>query len=335
MGEPKETGEVVTSAEIKVTGHEFDACRTMADVIAVTDQYVDTSVYYELVSKRDISHVNRAELLAEIREKPDDPVLREEILADVLRGSLTDARMCAGAVTRRRLPIHQVIQVANRLWAEELYNLYGQSELPEVDFDEKFDQYITYRVVIPKLKKLSRDVFMNPDEMIIFTAAIESAEDGKLEVSPERLAFLEENKHIIFPIQNEEDLARAIEIQRQGLPDEVRAEIQHNIIAYNRRLLKKITERQRKFAGLALNGYQDNRARCATEPKNAFFIDALNSKKKRLEAEAAAKAKCNQCLVREDCLEFALSRNERFGIWGGHTTEERDKIAAKRLSKRK
>lgn len=36
-----------------------------------------------------------------------------------------------------------------------------------------------------------------------------------------------------------------------------------------------------------------------------------------------AKAICNGCPVREDCLGEAMDRNEPFGIWGGLTADER------------
>ena len=36
-----------------------------------------------------------------------------------------------------------------------------------------------------------------------------------------------------------------------------------------------------------------------------------------------AKAICKECKVREECLEFAVERKERFGIWGGKS-ERRD-----------
>ncbi|WP_431999486.1 WhiB family transcriptional regulator [Streptomyces sioyaensis] len=35
---------------------------------------------------------------------------------------------------------------------------------------------------------------------------------------------------------------------------------------------------------------------------------------------------CHQCVVREECLEFALRNNERYGIWGGLTQRERRDI---------
>lgn len=49
-----------------------------------------------------------------------------------------------------------------------------------------------------------------------------------------------------------------------------------------------------------------------------------------------AKAVCNghdggaPCPVRTVCLEYALSHNERFGVWGGTSERERRKIQRKR-----
>lgn len=36
-----------------------------------------------------------------------------------------------------------------------------------------------------------------------------------------------------------------------------------------------------------------------------------------------AKEVCNECLAKEDCLEFALETNQDSGIWGGLSEEER------------
>jgi WhiB family redox-sensing transcriptional regulator len=38
---------------------------------------------------------------------------------------------------------------------------------------------------------------------------------------------------------------------------------------------------------------------------------------------AAAKAVCEACPVRLECLEFALSTNQEYGVWGGASEEER------------
>lgn len=45
---------------------------------------------------------------------------------------------------------------------------------------------------------------------------------------------------------------------------------------------------------------------------------------------ADAKRICMGCPVRQICLEFALSNNERFGIYGGKSERERRKIAKDR-----
>ena len=38
---------------------------------------------------------------------------------------------------------------------------------------------------------------------------------------------------------------------------------------------------------------------------------------------AAAKSICAQCPVKTECLEFAVTTNQEFGIWGGLTEDER------------
>jgi WhiB family redox-sensing transcriptional regulator len=41
---------------------------------------------------------------------------------------------------------------------------------------------------------------------------------------------------------------------------------------------------------------------------------------------AEAKAVCGQCVVQEQCLEYALTHRERFGIWGGLSERERRRL---------
>ena len=67
-------------------------------------------------------------------------------------------------------------------------------------------------------------------------------------------------------------------------------------------------------------------AACKTLPLEMFFPPA--------EQEAdAAKAICSECTVREPCLEAALAAGERFGIWGGLSSEERQSVAARRRAR--
>ena len=43
-----------------------------------------------------------------------------------------------------------------------------------------------------------------------------------------------------------------------------------------------------------------------------------------------AKEVCRGCVVRGDCLEYALLKGEKFGIWGGMSKRERRRIRRQR-----
>jgi len=42
-----------------------------------------------------------------------------------------------------------------------------------------------------------------------------------------------------------------------------------------------------------------------------------------------AKKFCEECPVRQQCLEYALKVNEQYGVWGGLTAKERQALRAK------
>jgi WhiB family redox-sensing transcriptional regulator len=48
------------------------------------------------------------------------------------------------------------------------------------------------------------------------------------------------------------------------------------------------------------------------------------------EGAEPAKAVCEQCSVRQACLEYALTSREREGVWGGATERERRRIIRQR-----
>jgi WhiB family transcriptional regulator, redox-sensing transcriptional regulator len=62
-------------------------------------------------------------------------------------------------------------------------------------------------------------------------------------------------------------------------------------------------------------------ASCRQADPELFF--PVSSTGKSLEQAAAAKTVCARCLVRRQCLAFALRTREVHGIWGGLTAEER------------
>lgn len=60
-------------------------------------------------------------------------------------------------------------------------------------------------------------------------------------------------------------------------------------------------------------------ALCAQTDPEAFFPEKGGSTRE-------AKKVCQSCEVRAECLQAALDRDERFGIWGGLSERERRRI---------
>ena len=68
-------------------------------------------------------------------------------------------------------------------------------------------------------------------------------------------------------------------------------------------------------------GWQE-RGLCAQTDPEAFFPEKGGSTRE-------AKKVCLTWDVRQDCLEYALEHDERFGIWGGLSERERRKLKKK------
>lgn len=64
-------------------------------------------------------------------------------------------------------------------------------------------------------------------------------------------------------------------------------------------------------------------ALCSETDPEAFFPEKGGS-------TARAKAVCRACDVRVQCLEYALSSDERYGIWGGMSERERRRLTQMR-----
>jgi WhiB family transcriptional regulator, redox-sensing transcriptional regulator len=71
-------------------------------------------------------------------------------------------------------------------------------------------------------------------------------------------------------------------------------------------------------------------ANCLGRTHLFFAPDESESRADRRYRESNAKAVCNACVVRPECLSEALKSDERFGIWGGLT--ERERRSARRSS---
>jgi len=60
-------------------------------------------------------------------------------------------------------------------------------------------------------------------------------------------------------------------------------------------------------------------ALCAQTDPEAFFPEKGGSTRD-------AKRVCGVCPVREECLQYAMDNDERFGIWGGLSERERRRL---------
>jgi WhiB family transcriptional regulator, redox-sensing transcriptional regulator len=62
-------------------------------------------------------------------------------------------------------------------------------------------------------------------------------------------------------------------------------------------------------------------AACRSADPDLFFPGSSAAQKQI----ARAKVICAECRVRRECLEFAVTRDQNYGIWGGTTPEDRQR----------
>lgn len=67
------------------------------------------------------------------------------------------------------------------------------------------------------------------------------------------------------------------------------------------------------------------RAMCIGLDPEAFYFDNPDRDSDNISTVVEV---CRACPVVRECLTYALERRERFGIWGGATSSERDKMIA-------
>ena len=81
------------------------------------------------------------------------------------------------------------------------------------------------------------------------------------------------------------------------------------------------------LSGLENRGWQ-SRANCMGVDPDLFVPERGASTRE-------AKEVCRGCVVRDDCLEYALDNGEKFGIWGGMSERERRRLRRARAVERR
>lgn len=82
-----------------------------------------------------------------------------------------------------------------------------------------------------------------------------------------------------------------------------------------------------RLPGAKLEYWQWQReAACRGMDSETFFHPPNERATARERRAARAKAICERCPVIADCLKHALRAREPYGVWGGHTEDERARI---------
>ncbi len=119
------------------------------------------------------------------------------------------------------------------------------------------------------------------------------------------------------------------EVKYDGALSEVLIRRMHSSISIVRKQRKINSSREgavpvKTFAALIVAAAEDesdwqSRAACDGTDPEAFYPGKGGSTR-------PAKNLCRGCEVRAECLEYALERDERYGIWGGMTRNDRRKL---------
>ena len=65
---------------------------------------------------------------------------------------------------------------------------------------------------------------------------------------------------------------------------------------------------------------------CRTADPAIFFHPEGERGSERARRQAAARAVCERCVVRVECVSHALAVREPYGVWGGMSEEEREAL---------
>ena len=87
-----------------------------------------------------------------------------------------------------------------------------------------------------------------------------------------------------------------------------------------------------------MHGFQtqpDDEDRSWHDQANCLGVDPDLFFPERGASTREAKEVCRGCVVRAECLEYALSNGEKFGIWGGMSERERRRLRRARALARR
>jgi WhiB family redox-sensing transcriptional regulator len=86
---------------------------------------------------------------------------------------------------------------------------------------------------------------------------------------------------------------------------------------------------------MELHGLTSNTDEAWQAQANCMGVDPELFFPERGSSTREAKEVCRGCVVRVECLEFAIANGEKFGIWGGMSERERRKVRRARMMQKR
>jgi len=96
-------------------------------------------------------------------------------------------------------------------------------------------------------------------------------------------------------------------------------------------LLELIRPREQGTSGEILSGQWREKAFCNGLPAEVFYGNGDFTEMTQAEVHRA-KAICQNCVVMEECRDYAIAAREGLGVWGGMTSDERRVELGRRLA---
>lgn len=93
------------------------------------------------------------------------------------------------------------------------------------------------------------------------------------------------------------------------------------------------TYAQGPVAGIAIRRSDWQLRASCNGPESKFFFPPhyVERRDERDRRERRAKEICSTCVVRQECLDYALGIREQYGIWGGLSEMERRSVLAQEV----
>lgn len=289
----------------------------------------------EIEHKREVE-VRRLEGL--LRRYPDQWVLRAELLHTYCDTYGATEPIFTRALGELKKAVEEVTE-GPRLFSRKDTKLKGKPTFYAYGVEIPSEQPPEEQLDTSKLELM--DGFESVEDLLVIAA------DGKgaLIETREDFALVQATLRHVMALRDEKreaynfDEAPIEEVEESDASDvalyaQVITCLNASITAFTRRLPTSKPSKRRMSDSLG-GGADSEEKPTWQEYANCLAVDPDLFFPERGASTREAKEVCRGCVVREECLEFALSNGEKFGIWGGMSERERRRLRRQRAIARR